>query len=162
MSELMYYIEGGTGDRLDVYENYIIIRHKGFFRFLFKQEMQGDRLIYITNIAAVQLKRAGWTAGHLKFTLANNSNGVLTLLPAGNTILTVTFLNGDHVNDTAEEIKLYIEERINKHNGGQLHNVIRDEDELQRLKKLLDTGLLTQTDFVRRRDELRSSYHDQV
>ncbi|MGZ9587346.1 hypothetical protein [Paenibacillus marinisediminis] len=154
MSDLLYYLDGGTGDRLEVYENYLIVRHIGLFRFLMKPEMLGDRLIYICNIEEVHLKRAGWTAGHLRFVLTIRDNSVISLLSSGNTALTITFVNGDHVNETAEAIKAYIEEKISKPKGPHMQNVIQDEDELQKLKKLLDGGLVTEAVYAHRSREI--------
>ena len=60
--DAVYYFDGGVGDHLVVFEDRVLIRHKGALNF-FAMGVKGDKQFFYSDITAIQFKKAGfWQA----------------------------------------------------------------------------------------------------
>ena len=153
MDDAIYEFDGGVGDILFVYEDRIVIRHKGVLNF-FAMGMKGDKTVYLSDITSVQLKKVGMlTAGYLQFSLPGgneNNKGVFGATQDENSI---TF--GADKNDKAEEIANYLNEALRRIKTlSNTPNANSASDEIRKFKNLLDEGIITQEEFDIKKKQL--------
>ena len=113
MSKMWYVLDGGIGDILEVYEEHIVIKHKGVLNML-AMGIKGDKTIDITEITSIQFKEAGWTLGYLQFSISGgkeNTGGVFGASQDENTISLKAIGDVKERNLKAKEIKEYLEKR---------------------------------------------------
>lgn len=150
-----YILEGGVKDTLIVYEDRVIIRHKGIVNVLAMEGVSGDKTIYITDITSVQFKPANKIlSGHIQFSLPGGNEARGGLLAAAGDENTVTFVYS--VNDKAQEIQSYLNQRIREFKTGTISSssTSSNADELRKYKSLLDDGIITQVEFDAKKKEL--------
>lgn len=132
--------------------NYITIKRKGAVSTL-KYGFKGEKTINIKNITGVQLKPAGLTVGYLQFVIMGSQESKGGLQSAMNDENTVTFGGGfdnKKLNQNAKEIKEYIESfNATNANTPNILNITQSNkyDDLEKIKKLLDDGILTRDEF---------------
>lgn len=152
--EEIYEFNGGVGDILLVYEDRIQIKHKGVLNFL-AMGIKGDKTIYYTDLTSVQFKKAGWTSGHIQFSLLGGRESVGGVLSASSDENTITFKGG--LNEKAEEIVNYINKKIKEARTPKSTVAIQETspaDEILKYKQLLDSGIISQEDFEKKKKEL--------
>lgn len=127
-------------------ENKVTITRKGFLSFLM-HGLKGQKTIMFNSISGIQYKPSRLAAGYLQFIVIGsqeNKGGLHSALQDENTVGFV----GKKYNKQAEEIKEYIE---NYNSNKYQTNVVTKEsdkyDQLTKIKKLLDEGVLTQEEF---------------
>ena len=105
--------------------------------------LRGDKTIPYTSIVAVQLKKAGMTAGYLQLTLKGGSEAKSGLMQSTTDENTVNF----HARKNKDflEAKEKIEARISQSSGGQQSR--SGADELEKLAALKEKGILSQAEF---------------
>lgn len=114
--------------------------------------IRGDKTIPYRSIAAVQLKKAGLTAGYFQLTLIGGSDAKGGLFQSVTDENTVNFYHGS--NKKFEEAKRLIEERINGSSTVQPRSPL---DELEKLAALKDKGILTDEEFQTQKKKLLGS-----
>ena len=97
----VYEFDGGVGDRLTVYEDRVIIKHKGVLNFM-AMGIHGDKTIYYSDLTAIQYKAGGLLAGHIQFSMLGGNESRGGVLNAASDENTITF-NQDK-NSEAQEI----------------------------------------------------------
>lgn len=150
-----YILEGGVKDTLVVFEDRVIIRHKGVANILAMEGITGDKTIYITDITSVQFKSANKIlSGHIQFSLPGGNEAKGGLLAAAGDENTVTFI--DTMNEKAQEIQIYLNQRIREYKTGMVTQAssTSNVDELRKYKGLLDEGIITQEEFDIKKKEL--------
>jgi hypothetical protein len=140
----------GRQDTLEVFEDHLTITPKGVLGLLNKG-VKGTKSIPFLSISAIQFKKSGLLNGYLQFTLAGGNesrSGILDATKDEN-----TFMFSRH-NDQAEKIKDYIEQRMREMRSSshreQMDNsapVISLGEELTKLAKLRDDGILSEEEF---------------
>jgi len=104
--------------------------------------LRGDKTIPYSSIVAVQMKKAGMTAGDLQLTLRGGSEAKSGLFQSTKDENTVNFHSGK--NKIFEEAKQLIEERIN---AGSQSNKSSNLDELEKLAELKEKGIISEEEF---------------
>lgn len=105
--------------------------------------LRGDKTIPYTSIVAVQLKKAGMTAGYLQLTLKGGSEAKSGLMQSTTDENTVNFHS--RKNKDFLEAKEKIEARISQTSGS--HQSRSSADELEKLAALKEKGILSQAEF---------------
>ena len=112
---------------------------KGFL--LGGMTLRGDKTIPYNSIIAVQLKKAGLTAGYLQLTLKGGSEAKSGLFQSTTDENSVNFYSGR--NKDFEEAKSLIEEKI----AGSATSKNTNLDELEKLAELKKKNIITQEEF---------------
>ena len=131
----------GYNGTLILTDNEVIIK-RGIKGFLLGGGMlRGDKTIPYSSIVAVQLKKAGITAGYLQLTLKGGSEAKGGLLQSATDENTVNFHSGKNkIFDEANElIKKYISTGHQKAKSSL--------DDLEKLAALKEKGIITQEEF---------------
>lgn len=138
----------GYNGTLILTDSGVIIKRgiKGFL--LGGGKLRGDKTIPYASIVAVQLKKAGMTAGYLQLTLKGGSEAKGGLFQSTTDENTVNFYNGK--NKDFEEVK----ETIEKHISGSSHKAASNLDELEKLASLKEKGIITQEEFDAKKKSL--------
>ena len=119
---------------------------KGFF--LGGGFLRGDKTIPYSSIIAVQLKKAGMTAGYLQLTLKGGSEAKGGLFQSATDENSVSFYNWK--NKDFEEAQGQIIKRIH----GDPQKTTSNLDELEKLAGLKEKGIITQEEFEAKKKTL--------
>lgn len=148
----VFHLDGGVGDILCVYEDRVIIQHKGVLNF-FAMGMKGDKTLYYSDITSVQYKKPGFMAGYIQFSLPGgreNTGGVMGATQDENTIT----LNSK-VASEAEKVVEYINNKLREaKSGGSIQAALSPADELKKFKELLDMGAISQAEFDAKKKQI--------
>jgi hypothetical protein len=108
--------------------------------------LRGDKTIPYSSIVAVQLKKAGMTAGYIQLTLKGGSEAKSGLFESTTDENSINFHSafGGNNNELFSEAKKVIEERINAANSPAKNSGISD---LEKLAELKEKGIITQEEF---------------
>jgi len=111
--------------------------------------LRGDKTIPYSSIVAVQLKKAGMTAGYLQLTLSGGSEAKSGLFQSTKDENSVNF----HAtkNSLFQEAKSKIETKIMQTNNV---NTISQADEIEKLANLKAKGIITQKEFDAKKKKL--------
>ena len=112
--------------------------------------LRGDKTIPYTSIVAVQLKKAGMTAGYLQLSLKGGSEAKSGLMQSTTDENTVNF----HARKNKDflEAKEKIEARISQSSGSQQSH--SGADELEKLAELKEKGIITEEEFAAKKKQL--------
>jgi len=141
------YTMKGVQDLLEVFEDKVTIAPKGVLGFLNKG-IKGTKEIPFTSIVAVQFKEAGAVfSGYLQFTIPGGNEsrgGILAAAKDENTFMFAYAKN----NAMAREIKEYIDAAVRSSRTPQtVAPATNLSDELQKLAKLKEQGVLSEAEF---------------
>lgn len=147
----LFYFDGGVGDILEVYEDKVIIKHKGILNF-FAMGIKGDKTIYYANLSSVEFKRAGLVSGRIQFSLLGGRESIGGALSASSDENTITFAKST-LNEEAEQIAEFINKKIGlaRSNGPSM---LSSADELKKFKDLLDAGIISQAEFDAKKKQI--------
>lgn len=112
--------------------------------------LRGDKTIPYSSIVAVQLKKAGLSAGYLQLTLKGGSEAKSGLMQSTTDENSVNFHKKR--NDDFAKAKQQIEERINQQGGSQPAR--SGLDELEKLAELKEKGVITEQEFTAKKKQL--------
>jgi len=110
--------------------------------------LRGDKTIPYSRIVAVQLKRAGLTAGYIQLTLMGGSEAKAGLFQSAIDENSINFHARHDNNEKFDEAKRLIEARIG---DAPRHNYV---DDLERLAALNERGAITDEEFQKKKNEL--------
>lgn len=113
--------------------------------------LRGEKTIPYTSIVAVQLKKAGLTAGYIQLTLAGGSESKGGLLQSTKDENSINFHKRHKNNENFLEAKQLIEDRIGHTNGLPKVNHLQ---ELEQLATLKQKGIITQEEFDKKKKTL--------
>lgn len=126
-----------------------VIIKRGIKGFLLGGGMlRGDKTIPYSSIVAVQLKKAGLTAGYIQLTLAGGSEAKAGLFQSTRDENTVNFFSGS--NEQFMECKQLIESRI----GTSATHRNSGLDDLEKLAELKEKGVITKEEFEKKKKQL--------
>jgi len=129
-----------------------VIIKRGMKGFLLGGGMlRGDKTIPFKSIVAVQLKRAGLTAGYIQLTLVGGSEAKAGLFQSTKDENSINFHTNGGNNDKFEEAKKLIEERISVDGSTQQNNSLND---LEKLAELKNKGIITEEEFTQKKKQL--------
>jgi len=127
-----------------------VVIKRGAKGFLFGGGMlRGDKTIPFSSIVAVQLKKAGMTAGYLQLSLRGGSEAKGGLFQSTTDENTVNFYSGS--NGKFAEAKQIIEEHMSQSHG---NNGKSDLGDLEKLAELKEKGIITQAEFEAKKKQL--------
>lgn len=141
------YTMKGVSELLEVFENKLTITPKGVLGLMSKG-LKGTKTIPFASISGIQFKEAGSVfSGYIQFTIPGGNEsggGVFAAAIDENTFMFAEKKN----NQLATQIKEYIESAVlnlrTPHASASTTNI---SDELQKLAKLRDQGILTEEEF---------------
>jgi hypothetical protein len=110
--------------------------------------LRGDKTIPYSSIVAVQLKKAGFTAGYLQLTLSGGSEAKSGLFQSAKDENSVNFYQGK--NKDFEEAKDLIEKYISSRSQKNISNL----DELEKLARLKEKGIINKEEFEAKKKSL--------
>lgn len=138
----------GTNGRIELYENFLRIDRGTAMGFLI-HGLKGKKDIYFKNITSIQIKKPGFTAGYIQFSLPGGieaRGGVFNAVSDENTVS----FNGKDNYEKALEIKEHIEKTSNSSNK----STYSDADEIEKLHSLMKKGVITQKEFEMKKKQL--------
>ena len=151
----------GTNGTIIVYNDRVIIRRKGFFAFVSQGGLKGDTTYFFHNLNGVEYKKPGMTNGYIRFIVAgttpnNIKSGLLSTskdaLNDPNTVILRAF--NKQIPILSEKIYHLIMEKISKKQTNHSNGKISSADEIIKFKKLLDQGIITQSEFDLKKKQL--------
>lgn len=113
--------------------------------------IRGDKTIPYSSIVAVQLKKAGLTAGYIQFTLMGGSEAKAGLFQSAVDENSVNFNGWGNTNSKFEELRKIVEEKMQ-----ESRNPIKNSslDEIEKLAALKEKGILTEEEFQVKKKQL--------
>lgn len=143
----------GVGTRLYVYDNRIVVEHHGVFGVA-TQGLSGKKTIPLKSIHSLQFREAGSAVnGFLQFGVTGGTErqgGVFNAAGDENSIVFKKSQNAE-----AYEIKEFIESKIySSESNSTIVNQMSGADEILKLKGLLDQGIITETEFEKKKAAL--------
>lgn len=160
MNELMSL--KGTNGTVTAYDDRVVISRKGLAAFA-AQGIKGDKTIFYSDLASVEFKKPGWTNGYMQFVYAGTVNtsakvGVLGTsmksLKDENTVVLRAF--NKKVPQQSEELYNLLLKKIQEYKQSSSRSSGQGSvaDELTKLAKLKEQGILTQDEFDKKKAEL--------
>lgn len=155
----LHVLDGGAKDILYLYEDHVVISHRGALNAL-SMGVKGDKTIYYTDITSVQYKKPGLGAGYLQFSLPGGKEdrgGVFSAVSDENTI---TLKAGDgRISAKAEQVLEVLNQKIREaktgtQGGTTVVQQTSAADEIRKFKELLDMGIITQEEFDTKKKQL--------
>lgn len=146
----VFHLNGGVGDILCVYEDRVVIQHKGVLNF-FTMGMKGDKTLYYADITSVQFKKPGLLSGYIQFSLPGGKEDTGGLSSAFQDENTIT-LSGNAAE--AEKVVNYINQRLREVKTNKVQATFSPADELRKFKELLDMGIISQQEFDAKKRQL--------
>ena len=115
--------------------------------------LRGDKTILYSSIVAVQLKKAGMTAGYIQLTLKGGSEAKSGLFQSTVDENSINFHSafGGNNNELFSEAKRLIEERINAVNSPAKNSGL---DDLEKLAALKEKGIISEEEFQAKKKQL--------
>jgi len=142
----------GINGQLEVHEDRLSIRRKGFLAKATQGFFAGEKTIYFNQITSIKVKQGGLlTNGFIQFSLAGNQEGKRGLLDQTKDENTVMFRKDK--NEAVQQIREYIEKRRSSASS----TPVSVADELTKFKALLDKNVLTQEEFDIKKRQLLNS-----
>ncbi len=139
----------GNNGNLILGENGIVIK-RGMKGFLLGGGMlRGDKSIPYSSIVAVQLKKAGLTAGYIQLTLTGGSEAKGGLFQAASDENSINFYPLGKNNELFAEAKKAIEEKIHR-----TTSTTSGADELEKYASLKEKGIITEEEFQAKKKQI--------
>lgn len=138
---------------VEINDSTIVISRKGTLNAV-NLGLQGGKTIPFSSITAVQFKKCGLTNGYLQLLIAGaveKRGGVFSATQDENAIIF-----SKKYEPLALELKEIIEQKMAQSSQPQtiIQNNVSVADELMKLKSLLDSGVLTQSEFDEQKAKL--------
>ena len=156
MKEMKFLLDGGVKDVLEVYEDHIVIKHKGFINMM-AMVIKGEKNIEISDITSIQFKKAGHlVTGYIQFSIPGgneNTGGLFGAVQDENTI-TIAYKSKNKI---AEEIVEYLQKRrreINNNNNNNSNSTNSSADEIEKLYNLFKKGIITEEEYNNKKKRL--------
>lgn len=133
----------GVNGQLEVYRNRVVIKRKGAISKLTQGFFKGDKEILLSRISAIQVKLGTMlTNGYIQLSLSGGNEDTKGLFDATKDENTIMF--NKKYNDEVIKIKETIYSLLENE-----ENIVNTStaDELLKLKKLLDMGILSEDEF---------------
>ena len=115
-------------------------------------KLRGDKTIPYSSIVAVQLKKAGMTAGYIQLTLAGGSEAKDGLFQSTTDENSINFNALGKNNELFAEAKTLIEQRIGHSRGSAVPK--NDAENLEKFAELRDKGIITKEEFEAKKKQL--------
>lgn len=146
------YTLNGVNGQLKIYDDKLIISRKGFLAFA-TQGIKGDKTIPLSSIYSVQFKEGSfWLNGYIQIGLGGSVESTKGIFDATKDENTIMF-NKAH-NLEASKIKNFIEKFILERNNNSSNNQTSIADEILKFKSLLDSGIISQEEFDKKKQQL--------
>jgi hypothetical protein len=148
--------DGGAKDILLVFDDRIVIQHKGFANML-AMGVKGDKTIYYSDITSVQFSKPRWITsniGYIQFSLPGGREGSGGILEALGDENSITVSNNKEIIAKAEETVELINDKIRKVKTRGNSAPLSTADELKKFKELLDNEVITKEEFEAKKKEL--------
>ena len=156
IEKAVFEFDGGVGDKLTVFEDRIVIKHKGALNFM-AMGIHGDKVVYLADITGIQFKPGGMTSGHLQFSMLGGNESKGGILNAASDENTITFTS--QKNSEAQKIHDYLNNKLRELKAAKNTPIVQaapisTADELKKFKELLDMGIISQEEFDTKKKQL--------
>ena len=150
----VFLFEGFSGDNLYVYEDRIVIQHKGLLNVM-AMGVHGDKTIFYRDLGSVQFKKCGCMPGQIQFSVVGGRESTGGYVAGTQDENTITFSDRNK-NDEAEKITEYILKRMRevKETSSATVSAPSSADEIKKFKELLDMGIITHEEFQIKKEQL--------
>jgi hypothetical protein len=140
----------GVNGQLELLEDKIRIKRKGVSAFIL-HGLRGDKEILIKRISSIQFKKVGMlTNGYIQFSFLGGKEAKGGIFEATQDENTIMFTRNQQ--DSFEKIKEAIEKKIVSIEKGETKS--SNLDELKKLAKLRDKGIITEEEFNAKKKQL--------
>lgn len=158
--EKIYSVKSVTGQVMNIYDDRVELTQEGLSGF-FTQGLQGTKTYFFRDITTIQFKNCGWTNGFFEFTFGgghdsrggawggmNNDNRFVFGAP--------TIGKAKQIALEMESINNLLQEKLSESKSTKVSNAsnISVADEILKFKNLLDSGIITQEEFEKKKSEL--------
>lgn len=150
MDQILAYAKGING-QLEVLADRVRITRKGLLGAM-GHGLGGGKEIQISRISAIQMKDAGLLNGHIQFSFAGGREAKTGLLEAAKDENAITFKRSQQAQ--FQEAKRVIEERMRAGEPQRAAAAPSDADELAKLARLRDEGILTEEEFTAKKRQI--------
>lgn len=143
----------GINGQVELSDNNVVIKRKGFMAVMSKG-FTGDKTIPIKAITAIQVKPASLLSGNgfIKFCYGGSDERRGNLAQAAKDDNAVIF--GRKSNKDFEELKSRIEKLIYEPKDNPQSNNISIADEIEKLSRLKNEGIITSEQFEKKKNDL--------
>jgi Short C-terminal domain/Domain of unknown function (DUF4429) len=153
----------GRNGQLQLLPNRVRIIRKGAWA-LALQGVKGDKDIYIDQISSIQFKKPGVTVGYIQFSFLGGQETKSGIRDAMKDENTVAFLPKQQ--PAFEAIKLAVEQKMREIRSGRMQQPMQQivqqpasvdiPGQIKKLAQLKDQGILTEQEFLQKKQELLS------
>ena len=147
----------GSNGQIELYEDKVIIKRKGFGSFmsnLGSNISKGDKSIFLDQIRAIEITK-GFVSGNIFFNIGDSGALGSHKDSSSRAETTVEYSSGNH--KKAIEFKEQVESFMRQFKKGgsiQTPQAVSQADELKKFKELLDQGVITEEEFNKKKKEL--------
>lgn len=156
-NSLPYELDGGVKDYLEIFEDRVIIKHRGVLNAI-SMGVKGDKTIYYSDITSVQYKKPGFSSGYIQLSIPGgneNKGGVFSAMSDENTVAISADANLHTVSKVVDFINKKIgEAKRTRNDSTTIVQQVSAADELKKFKELLDQGIITQEEFDAKKKQL--------
>ena len=146
------YLLRGVNGQIEVYNDRVVIKRKGFLAKTTQGFFKGDKTFYINQLSGVQVKHGTvLTRGYIQFVVAGSRESKGGLYSAVGDENTVMFAQKD--NNFVDSMQQYIE-KARSTPVQQVSTPVSMADEIKKFKQLLDDGVITQAEFDKQKAKL--------
>jgi Short C-terminal domain/Domain of unknown function (DUF4429) len=153
----------GRNGQLQLFPNKVRIIRKGAWA-LALQGVKGDKDIYIDQISSIQFKNPGVTVGYIQFSFLGGQETKSGIRDAMKDENTVAFLPKQR--PAFEAIKQAVEQKMREIRSGRMQQPVQQvvqqpapvdiPEQIEKLSKLKEQGILTEDEFQSKKQELLS------
>lgn len=159
MSNLIYSLEGGVANKLEVYEDRcVLVAIKNARSLLMGAILNGNKEFYYSDLTSVQFKPANSIInGYVQFEYPGSHSGGsgLNNFSSENSF---AFMKAKVSNEDVEKAVGYIKEKIREAKAPRPAQVVTQAqsgaDELFKYKSLLDAGVISQEEFDAKKKQI--------
>jgi len=146
----------GHNDQLELYQDKVIIKRKGFNGKLHFGFHKVDKTIYLSQISGIKLKEPEIMMGYIQFIHPGNIERTKDSFFGGSEVKNdeniISFHNKDI--DLAKRTKLEIENRIINYSQPLINSNSDGPDKILKYKQLCGNGLITKEEYETKKKEI--------
>lgn len=157
MENPIYNFNGGVNDILIVYDDRVVIQHKGMLN-LIAMGNKGDKTIYFSDITSIQFAKPAFISpAYIQFSIPGGNESRGGSWDALSDENTITLKSDKDILAKAEEIVAYLNEALRKTKNSKGQAALSVADELKKFKELLDLEIITKEEFEAKKRQLLGS-----
>ena len=161
IEEPLRIFDGGLKDVLYMYEDRVVISHRGALNAL-AMGIKGDKTIYYADITSIQHKKPGFASGYIQFSIPGGNESRGGIFSAMSDENTIALKSDAAIMHEAKEVVDFLNQKVREAKAGAhaAPTVIQQAaapsaaDELKKFKELLDMGAISQEEYDAKKKQL--------